>query len=179
MISIRNLLHNLLKSFLVQIVCLPIILTAQAPVDSLFQEARKAAFELKENQQAINLCLKALELQPESAHIRVFLGRIYAWEKDYSKADVELQNVLENYPTHLEAILALADVFLWSNNYIQLKSIKIHILRPRWVFPFHRSIPYKTNFPQNPDNIAVYAFYNYHISLRTMSFQTPPIIIPM
>lgn len=103
------------------LIFLPVAITAQPSADSLFQAARISAFEEKNNSQAIQLCLQALELEPGAIHMRVFLGRVYAWEANYSLAEVELLRVLDEHPDYFDARLALLDVYLWSKNYEQLE----------------------------------------------------------
>ncbi|MFC2084828.1 YaiO family outer membrane beta-barrel protein [Bacteroidota bacterium] len=103
--------------FLFIMLSLNSILLAQleGDVDDRFREARELAFA-GEREEAINLCKRILLYYPEYNDVRVFLGRIFAWEKRYDDARYSIGKVLEK-GYHYEAVSALADVELWSKNY--------------------------------------------------------------
>ena len=86
-------------------------------VDSLFMEARYQAFEMDDRVLARDLCQEALQISPEYHDIRIFLGRLYAWDKMYNKAEKELAYVLSKKPKYDDARSALLDVYLWSEQY--------------------------------------------------------------
>lgn len=83
--------------------------------DHLFQEARNLAFA-KRRDEAKKICLSILNEKPKYHEVRVFLARIYAWDKEFDLARDELKKVLKDKSDHKEAINALIDVELWSDN---------------------------------------------------------------
>lgn len=83
--------------------------------DELFKKARTIAFQGK-RKEAREICMNILEKKPGYHDVRVFLGRLYAWDKKYGSARKELQEVLENKAGHLDARNALIDVEYWSNH---------------------------------------------------------------
>ena len=97
-------------------------LFAQSKADSLHVQARAAAFDQKNYPLAVQLCEQALELQPDRAETRVFLGRVLAWQARYPLAQQTLQAVLDSSSTDLDARLALLDVLLWSSQYAMMES---------------------------------------------------------
>ncbi len=109
------------KLFVLLLLAFPVLSMGQAQADSLYQLARITAFEQKNNQVAIELTQKAIKLQPEADHFHVFLGRLYAWEGDYLNAETEMVGVLQINPVHLDARLALLDVYLWSAQFMELE----------------------------------------------------------
>jgi len=90
---------------------------SQVNVDSLFSEARRIAFEEENREQARQLCQHALEAAPDYHDIRVFLGRLYAWDKQYNRAEEALSYVLSNNQKYTDARYALLDVYIWSEQY--------------------------------------------------------------
>lgn len=68
---------------------------------------------------AIQLAQQALKEDPTNNDIRILLARIYAWNKQYKMARVELNKVLIQQPNYLDARLALIDVEIWNKNYQQ------------------------------------------------------------
>lgn len=84
-------------------------------VDERFTEAREMAFAGERNR-AIDSLNSILKSSPDYNDVRVFLGRVYAWEKNYTQAKDELQFVLSKNENHKEAIDALSDVEFWSGN---------------------------------------------------------------
>jgi YaiO family outer membrane protein len=79
-----------------------------------FTEARALAKE-GDRAGARALCLAILEQSPDRHEVRIYLGRLYAWDKRYPEARSELEKVLTDRPGHLDASLALADVERWSD----------------------------------------------------------------
>lgn len=84
--------------------------------DGLFKAARSAAFDNKDYTRAIVLCKKALGIAPDYSEIRVFLGRIYTWEKKPDSARQALGYVLDRHPDDEEAAAALTDLEYWNDN---------------------------------------------------------------
>ncbi len=83
-------------------------------VDSLFKEARTAAFDQKNYPQAIKLCKEALAIAPDYTEIKVFLGGVYSWSKKTDSAGSILQSVLEDHPDNEAAASALTDLAYWN-----------------------------------------------------------------
>ncbi|MCF6237731.1 MAG: YaiO family outer membrane beta-barrel protein [Candidatus Marinimicrobia bacterium] len=86
--------------------------------DSLYQYAREVAFVEKNNQLAIRICQRGLDLTTDHYETRIFLGRLYAWEGQYDSAAVQLHRVLDEQIYFEDARSALADVYIWSGNYV-------------------------------------------------------------
>lgn len=84
--------------------------------DGLFQLARKAAFEQNNYPQAKLYCNKVLEISPRYTDATVFLGRLYAWSKQYDSARINFQNALEQHSDYTDASVAYADVEYWTGN---------------------------------------------------------------
>jgi len=83
--------------------------------DEDFARARELGFA-GNREEARAICRQILEDHPDYHDVRVFLGRLYAWDKDYDRARAEFRQVLEARPDHVDARSALADVELWSDN---------------------------------------------------------------
>lgn len=84
-------------------------------LDDLFKEARTLAFQ-ENRKEAREICKKILEEEPGYHDVRVFLGRLYAWDKEYDSARKELQKVLEDTPNYSDALIVLIDIEYWNNN---------------------------------------------------------------
>lgn len=85
--------------------------------DGLFKAARFAAFEKKDYNTAKYYCYKALNVSPNYADIRIFLGRIYTWTDNYDSAKICFEIVLQNQPNYEDATVAYTDLEYWNNNY--------------------------------------------------------------
>ncbi len=83
--------------------------------DELFLNARKAAFEDNNYPRAIGLTKQALELSPDYADIRIFLGRLYTWTDAPEQARKEFRQVLEKNPGYMDAALAYASLEYWND----------------------------------------------------------------
>lgn len=84
--------------------------------DSLFQAARNAAFQEKDYVQAKNYCSKILLSDARYVDAQLFLGKIYAWTKQYDSARIWLQQSVITKPDYEDAALAYADVEYWTSN---------------------------------------------------------------
>ncbi len=141
-----------IKWILLLVLIIPGYSMGQTQADSLYEVARLTAFEQKNNQLAIELLLKALQLEPRADHIHIFLGRLFAWESDFPKAESELVSVLQLNPAHLDARLALLDVYLWSSRFEELDQACTEGLQ---YYPDDPNILYKKGQAQeNMDNPA-------------------------
>jgi YaiO family outer membrane protein len=85
--------------------------------DGLFQAARKAAFEKDNYAKAKIYCQKALTISPQYADIRIFLGRLYGWDKVPDSARLCFIQVLDENPGHIEASFAYAELEYRNDNY--------------------------------------------------------------
>ena len=87
------------------------------PINSLSEIKRLVSN--KQRGQAVLLCQSILVDRPNYHDIRVYLGRIYSWEKRYDDARKELLRVLLKKPKHKEAFEAIINVEMWSGNYLE------------------------------------------------------------
>jgi YaiO family outer membrane protein len=86
--------------------------------DGLFLSARAAAFQVHDFQKAKNLCRKALQISPSYQEIRIFLGRLYSWNKQYDSASITFSQVLHEEPGNEEATLAFSDMKYQNDQYM-------------------------------------------------------------
>lgn len=84
--------------------------------DSLFQLARKTAFEEKDYAKAKIYCHQILFVDSNYTDARVFLGRLYSWDKQYDSARITLHEALNKQRDYEDASLAYADVEYWTSN---------------------------------------------------------------
>ncbi len=87
-------------------------------LDKMFKSARDLAFQ-GNWKEAIEICKNILGKKPEYQDVRVLLGRIYSWDKEYDLARRELLRVIQENPNHLDAISALIDVEYWTNDLVK------------------------------------------------------------
>lgn len=86
-----------------------------ASSDALLQAARTAAFDHKDYPLAKSYLFRALEKSPGYSDVRIFLGRIYAWTKNYDSARMAFHQVLAARPDYTDASVALADLEYWDD----------------------------------------------------------------
>ncbi len=86
--------------------------------DGLLVMARTAAFDEKNYALAKSRLWRALAISPSYADIKIFLGRIYSWTKQYDSARYYLHAVLKDKPDYTDASFALADVEYWNDQYM-------------------------------------------------------------
>ncbi|WP_448105141.1 YaiO family outer membrane beta-barrel protein [Pedobacter panaciterrae] len=84
--------------------------------DELFTKARSAAFDQKDYPKAISLSKQALSKSPDYADIRIFLGRVYTWNKQPDSARQAFSQVLNKQPDNADASLAFASLEFWEGN---------------------------------------------------------------
>lgn len=84
--------------------------------DGLLKEARKAAFDNNDYAKAKTYLHKALKISPDYADIKIFLGRIYSWTKNYDSARFYFSAVLKTNPGYEDASAALADLEYWNDH---------------------------------------------------------------
>ena len=87
---------------------------AEDDTDTLFLKARTLSREGK-REEAKGLCRKALARSPEYHEIRIFLGRMHAWDNQYDAGRTELRYVLQKEPANLDAREALIDLESWAD----------------------------------------------------------------
>ncbi len=84
--------------------------------DELFKIVRNKAFNGNKTE-AIVILKAVLNKSPNYNDVRVFLGRVYAWEGLRADARREIQLVLDKEPNNIDARCALIDVEMWSDDY--------------------------------------------------------------
>jgi tetratricopeptide (TPR) repeat protein len=104
----RTLLNGCL-SIILCTVCSCVIAQDTTSADDLFQTARKAAFKENNYSKAKDYCNKILETSPQYIDATVFLGRLYAWSKQYDSARITFQKALNQKADYEDASIAYAD----------------------------------------------------------------------
>jgi len=84
----------------------------------LYQRAREAAFR-GNHDSARMICQQILGTHPEYDDARVLMARTYGWDNQYDSARLLLNKVISRKYDHYDALLALADVELWAQNFKQ------------------------------------------------------------
>lgn len=92
-----------------------IVIDERTDIDGLFQQARDISFA-GNNIQARRILQRILERKPDYYEVRTFLGRTYAWDRQYDNARTELSRVLIDRENDQDALMALIDVEDWSGN---------------------------------------------------------------
>jgi YaiO family outer membrane protein len=87
----------------------------QIDVDEMFLRARSLGQD-GNFPEALRLCRRILEQAPGYHDVRVYLGRLLLWERDYAAARPEFEKVLRQNPDHLDAFHGLIDTELWSKD---------------------------------------------------------------
>lgn len=85
--------------------------------DDYFQLARKAAFVKEDYRTAIQLLNKALGQSPGYTDIRIFLGRVYYWNKQADSSLMMLKMAIQEKPAYEDAAVAIADISYYQENY--------------------------------------------------------------
>lgn len=91
--------------------------------DGLLIAAKKAAFDEDNYPQAKTYLYKALSISPNYADLRVFLGRIYTWTRNYDSAKICFETVLKQTPGYEDACNAYADMTFWKDDYQKSLSV--------------------------------------------------------
>ncbi len=102
--------------------------TSSFNTDELFEVGRELAFNQKRERGRFWM-YKALEKSPDYHDIRIFVARTFGWDGNYKEASRELQYVIRKEPKNKEAILALIDVYNWSDQADSLLFIADYGLR--------------------------------------------------
>lgn len=90
--------------------------------DQTFLVARDLAFK-KDYKKSRLLCDYILNEVPNYSEVRTLKGRMFAWEGNYPKAEIELLDAIKRTPFETDAYLALMDVYKWSDQ--NAKAIEI------------------------------------------------------
>jgi tetratricopeptide (TPR) repeat protein len=85
--------------------------------DSLFNQARTAAFDQQNYPLAIILSKKALAEAPDYTDVSVFLGRVYTWSDKPDSARTIFTAVLAKHPDDEDASFAYGSLEYWNNNF--------------------------------------------------------------
>lgn len=83
--------------------------------DGLLKAARTAAFDEDNYPKAKTYLYKAISLSPTYSDLRVFLGRIYTWTRNYDSARICFEEVLKQNPGYEDACMAYADMTFWND----------------------------------------------------------------
>lgn len=85
-------------------------------LDSLLSKARELAYNNRKSD-ARKICRQILSLDSTYWDAAVLMGRTYAWDEKYDSAKIVLQKVINQKAGHYDAVDALIDVELMSDNY--------------------------------------------------------------
>lgn len=91
------------------------VITDTTNIDRVFKNARELAYAGKYSW-ARNYCRKILEYNPGYNDVHVFLGRTYAWEKNYEMARAEYSSILLEKENDIEALTAMIELEQWAGN---------------------------------------------------------------
>jgi lipoteichoic acid synthase len=97
-------------------------LTKGLNFDQTFLVARDLAFK-KDYKKSRLLCDYILNEVPNYSEVRTLKGRMFAWQGNYPKAEIELLDAIKRTPFESDAYLALMDVYKWSDQ--NAKAIEI------------------------------------------------------
>ncbi|RYD55438.1 MAG: YaiO family outer membrane beta-barrel protein [Sphingobacteriales bacterium] len=111
---------NFFSRYLLWILFLLIVTPALAQdtttADGLYEAARKAAFDNKDYPKAIDYSKRALAISPNYTDIKVFVGRIYSWNKEVDSARKYFDAALADKQDYEDAYAAYTDVEYWNDN---------------------------------------------------------------
>jgi len=93
-----------------------VVISDTTDLDALFSRARTLAYN-KEYTQSRRILTAILEAKSDYYDVRTFLGRTYAWEGLYNEARTEFSRVLIEKPDFSEALDALIDVEIWTEQF--------------------------------------------------------------
>jgi len=87
-------------------------------LDSLLSKAREFAYNNRKSE-ARKICRQILSHDSTYWDAAVLMGRTYAWDEKYDSAKIVLQKVINQKAGHYDAVDALIDVELMSDNYLE------------------------------------------------------------
>jgi YaiO family outer membrane protein len=91
--------------------------------DGLFASARQIAYNQKDYAGAIRFGKKALAIAPKYTDIVIFVGRVYAWDKNYDSSLTYLQRALGQNASYEDVYLAYADLEYWNSHYTEALNV--------------------------------------------------------
>jgi len=98
--------------------------------DNAYRTARDLAIS-GDRERALLLCDHILKEVPGHADTEILKGRIYAWNKEYSKAAQILEKTIKKYPVYADGYAALLDVYFWSDTNYKVADLKTLIRKHR------------------------------------------------
>ncbi len=84
--------------------------------EELYSQARTAAFESKNYTLAKQLAKSAIQKSPDYLDIRIFLGRLYTWDKQIDSARMVFQQVIQQKADVEDVYIAYANLEFWNDN---------------------------------------------------------------
>jgi tetratricopeptide (TPR) repeat protein len=93
-----------------------VVVSDTTDLDALFKRARNLAYN-KEYTTSRRILNAILDAKSDYYDVRSFLGRTYAWEGMYNEARTEFSRVLIEKPDFADALDALIDVEIWSEQF--------------------------------------------------------------
>ncbi len=87
---------------------------AKSETDALRDQAQ-AAVGQKDYARAIDLMNQAIQKAPQDASLRMQLGQVYAWSRQWDKAIATLRSLYAEQPDNLDALRELADAQVGAN----------------------------------------------------------------
>jgi len=85
------------------------------PEENALARARELT-RTKQYSKALSLLESHLKSEPDDTDARVYYGIVLSWEARYDEARTQLRQVLAGNPNHGDALLALANLELWSDH---------------------------------------------------------------
>jgi YaiO family outer membrane protein len=92
-----------------------ITITDTTNIDHVYKQARELAYAGKYSW-ARNYCQKILEVNPGYTDVKLFIGRTYAWEKNFEQARSEYSEILLEHENNMDALLAMVELEVWAGN---------------------------------------------------------------
>jgi YaiO family outer membrane protein len=116
---------NKIAVIIVIVIITPCILSAQDPdartlkglvYDELLLNVRKA-IDNNNLENAEVLLNYILDSYPDDADAQLMRGRVFAWQKKYMEAEMDLLKVTKNTPHYVDAWDALTDLYIWTDRW--------------------------------------------------------------
>jgi YaiO family outer membrane protein len=104
------------------------VVAQDAPGGDVVSRARALAIQ-GQHAAALELLSQRLADNPEDSDARVLRGTVLSWDKNYDDARIELERVLAQHPGHADALEALINVELWSDDYDRVETLSDEALK--------------------------------------------------
>lgn len=91
--------------------------------DQAYLKARKLAHD-GNWARALVMCNYILFRVPGHVDSEILMGRIYAWNGEYDKAEAILEGVVKKYPRYEDGYAALLDTYFWAGAYRNIQYLK-------------------------------------------------------